>query len=143
MASSLSPRPESSQQRKSGGWARLAARTSGQRPATHEAQVHGERPIQLVVAGLIRAARASGDHAVVAKLYAPIRDALRSSQSEALSPLLETREQQCDGFEDVKHIEYKNQPNRATARALLRAWDADIGTRIQARQALAAQWGLA
>lgn len=142
MASSLVPRRNPNHQRKPARWASLASRLGGKRPMTYEAMAHGSHPIADELAGMIRAARASGDHAVVAKLYAPIWQAFRGPVSAGVTPAMEVDETELSGKENFTQMRHRCHPTRETARARLRALDRYLGKIIEIRQALVAELGL-
>jgi hypothetical protein len=109
---------------------------------TYEAMAHGARPIADELAGMIRAARASGDYAVVAKLFAPIRLAFADSVNVEVTREMEISETVIDGNEDQTQMAYRCNPTKAAARARLKSLDRNIGKLLEIRQALVSEWGL-
>lgn len=121
-------------------WATEVARGSCRKPATLEARIHGELPIQEELGRIIAALIATRDP-LLGKVLAPIEAALAGMALEELTPALIHEVQTADLVEDQAESRYLASPTRDYLRAWRQSVEAQRTTSLRLQRALMWQEG--
>ena len=135
MPSTLTRSGHPRQQRTPSRWALQVANGGARRPATIEARIHGDAPIQEELGRIVAALIATKDP-LLAKVLAPIEAALAGLPLEELTPELIEAAQRADAVEDVAESIHLANRTRETLRAWRQAVEAQRATSLRLHRAL-------